>query len=84
MRNTEKFLLLNKGKEDEPVLAEDLFAAKVPWYYWISNPILNCFFPKLKEANELVMEGERELDVVSLVKKLKVTERTLEKRNILK
>ena len=84
MRNTEKFLLLNKAKDDEPVLAEDLFLAKVPWYYWISNPILDSFFPKLKEASELVMEGERELDVVSLIKKLKVSERTLEKRNILK
>ena len=84
MRNTEKFLLVNKAKDDEPVLAEDLFLAKVPWYYWISNPILDSSFPKLKEASELVMEGERELDVVSLIKKLKVSERTLEKRNILK
>jgi hypothetical protein len=82
IRNTENLLLTHSAKEEDPILEDDLHPARVPWVYWLSNPVLNFFWPSLKQSAELVAEGERELDVVTLLKKLKIVERTLKKKNL--
>ena len=43
MRNTESLLLVHTGREDDPVLQDDLHKAHVSWSYFFSNPLINLF-----------------------------------------
>ena len=56
----------------------------MPWYWWISNPLTNCLSSSVSAADKLVTDAEYELDIVKLVRKLKVVERSLKKKELLK
>ena len=43
IHNTEALLLLHNGREDDPVLEDDLHRASVSYTYFLSNPLTNFF-----------------------------------------
>ena len=83
MNNVSQLLLINHAEESEPITEEKVTAAKVSNWYWVSNFITNKLFKSAESADNLVKAGERELDIVKLVKKMKVVERTLAKKKML-
>lgn len=79
--NTEAIVLVSTAKDDEIRLAKDKISPpKIGKSYWLSNPILNFFFPVLKKDRDIVKAGERELDIVRMFQKLKIVERTLKRK----
>jgi hypothetical protein len=80
MRNANQLLLLNHSKEEEPWHESNFTAANVSNWYWLSNWLTNCLSTKLKQAHNLVQTAEMELDIVRLVKKMKVSERSITKK----
>jgi hypothetical protein len=81
IRNTEAIILISNAKEDEIRLAKDnISPPKIGKSYWLSNSILNFFFPALKKDRDIVKAGERELDIVRMFQKLKIVERTLKRK----
>ena len=57
--------------------------AKVSYWYLLTNSITNCFSSSSKEMDHLVKASEYELDIIRLIKKMKVVERSLSKRELL-
>lgn len=83
MNNVSQLLLINHAEEGEPITEVKVTAANVSNSYWISNFITNKCFKGVESADNLVKAGERELDIVRLVKKIKVAERSLTKKKLL-
>lgn len=52
-------------------------------WYWVSNPVLDCFFSPTRSVSKMVEAGEEEVDIVYFLKKLKVAERSLNKKELL-
>ena len=73
IRNTEAMLLVSTAREDDPIVQDDLHSAEVGYGYLFSNPITNFFSDTLERKHKLVTEAEKELDIIWLIKKIKIT-----------
>lgn len=73
-------LLLQKITEDNPQSEEDLIPVAIPSHYMLRR-IVPCF--RVKGYERLLEETENENDIVTLVKRQKVTMRNLKKKDLL-
>jgi hypothetical protein len=73
IRNVQQLLLLNHAQEGDAVTEDTVTAANVPHAYWLSCPLVNFFSASTLAAARLVQAAEYELDIVRLIKKMKVT-----------
>jgi len=83
IRNAEALVLINMGKDDEPLTEMELTGVKISYWFYVRNSLLYWWLPHLKREKEVVKEGERELDVVRLLKKMKIVERTLKRKELM-